>query len=195
MAPQKKDYRKPTPELKPLDTKALDYLMSRGITPEVAARNQISLATKYMPQVEEEVLCIAFPYIKDGRIVNVKYRDKRKYFTQESGAERTWYRYDDIDPKQTIIVEGEFDALALEVAGFRHCVSVPDGAPTSNAKNLTQKFSFLDIEDTRIDEVEKFILAVDSDAPGRKLEEELAFNDNSLLRIDIVVFIPCTLTA
>jgi len=174
VAPQKKEYRKPTPELRPLDTKALDYLMTRGITPEVAARNQISLATKYMPQVEEEVQCIAFPYIKDGRIVNVKYRDKRKYFTQESGAERTWYRYDDIDPKQTIIVEGEFDALALEVAGFRHCVSVPDGAPTSNAKNLNQKFSFLDIEDSRIDEVEKFIIAVDSDAPGRKLEEELA---------------------
>lgn len=167
-------YRKPEVKLSVLPIEALSYLEERGITPEVAARNQISFTNKYMPQREEEVPVMAFPYIKEGKIVNVKYRDRNKYFTQESGCERTWYKYDDIDPKQTIIVEGEFDALALEVAGYRHCVSVPDGAPTSNAKNLNQKFSFLDIEDSRIDEVEKFIIAVDSDAPGRKLEEELA---------------------
>jgi len=43
-----------------------------------------------MPQREEEVPVMAFPYIKEGKIVNVKYRDKNKYFTQESGCERTW---------------------------------------------------------------------------------------------------------
>lgn len=167
-------YRKPEVKLAFLNPETLSFLESRGITPEVAARNQISVATKYMPQREEEVLCIAFPFIKDGSIVNVKYRDRNKYFTQESGAERTWYKYDDINSKQTIIVEGEFDALALEVAGYRHAISVPDGAPTTNSKNLTQKFSFLDVDDARVDEVEKFIIAVDADAPGKKLEEELA---------------------
>lgn len=167
---------KPVSGFKPqlLDEPALKYLAERGITPQVAARNQISLAQKYMPQREEEVKCLAFPYIKDGKVVNVKYRDKHKYFTQESGAERTWYGYDDIDRTCTIITEGEFDKLAVEVAGFRHAVSVPDGAPTSTSKNLTQKFAFLDVEDARIDEVEKFVLCVDADAPGRKLEEELA---------------------
>lgn len=167
---------KVAPNFKPqlLDEEALKYLEARGITPEVAARNQISLATKWMPQREAEVKCIAFPYLRDGKVVNVKYRDKHKYFTQESGAERTWYKYDDINPKETIITEGEFDALALEVAGFRNGISVPDGAPTSTAKNLTQKFAFLDVEDERIDAVEKFIIAVDADGPGRKLEEELA---------------------
>ncbi len=167
---------KATPNFKPqlLDEEALKYLEARGITPEVAARNQISLANKWMPQREADVKCIAFPYLRDGKVVNVKYRDKHKYFTQESGAERTWYKYDDINPKETIITEGEFDALALEVAGFRNGISVPDGAPTSTAKNLTQKFAFLDVEDERIDAVEKFIIAVDADGPGRKLEEELA---------------------
>lgn len=167
---------KVAPNFKPqlLDEEALKYLEARGITPEVAARNQISLSNKWMPQREAEVKCIAFPYLRDGKVVNVKYRDKHKYFTQESGAERTWYKYDDINPKETIITEGEFDALALEVAGFRNGISVPDGAPTSTAKNLTQKFAFLDVEDERIDAVEKFIIAVDADGPGRKLEEELA---------------------
>lgn len=31
-------------------------------------------------------------------------------------------------------VEGEMDKLAMEEAGFRNCVSVPDGAPASVSK-------------------------------------------------------------
>jgi twinkle protein len=169
-----KTYRKPEFKGQVLTQGALDWLVERGITPEVAARNQISMAMKYMPQREEEVPCMAFPFIKGGEVVNVKYRDRNKYFTQEGGAEKTWYKYDDIDPKGTIITEGEFDALACEVAGFRHAISVPDGAPTGDAKNFEKKFSYLDVEDPAIEAVEKFILAVDSDVPGRKLEEELA---------------------
>jgi twinkle protein len=169
-----KNYRKPEFKAQLLTENGMSYLEERGITPEVAARNQISMMKKYMPQREEEVMCIAFPFIKHGEIVNVKYRDKNKYFTQEGGAEKTWYKYDDIDPKCTIITEGEFDALALEVAGFRHSISVPDGAPTGNATNFEKKFSYLDVEDPSIESVEKFILAVDNDVPGRKLEEELA---------------------
>lgn len=33
-------------------------------------------------------------------------------------------------------VEGEIDKLSLEEAGFRNCVSVPDGAPAQVSKNL-----------------------------------------------------------
>lgn len=169
-----KHYRKPDFKSQLLTEAGMGYLETRGITPEVAARNQISMTKKYMPQREEEVMCLAFPFVKHGEIVNVKYRDKNKYFTQEGGAEKTWYKYDDIDPKCTIITEGEFDSLALEVAGFRHAISVPDGAPTGDSKNFEKKFSYLDVEDPGIESVEKFILAVDNDVPGRKLEEELA---------------------
>lgn len=31
-------------------------------------------------------------------------------------------------------VEGEIDKLSMEEAGFRNCVSVPDGAPPSVSK-------------------------------------------------------------
>lgn len=170
----KKTYRKP--EFKPqlLTDKAIDWLATRGITPEVAARNQITLATKYFPQVEEERSAIAFPFVRNGEVVNVKYRTHDKYFTQESGAEKCWYKYDDIDSKCTIITEGEFDALAFEVAGFRHAISVPDGAPAIESKSFDKKFTYIDVEDPAIEAVEKFILAVDNDAPGKKLEEELA---------------------
>lgn len=170
----KKTYRKP--EFRPAVMKdsAIEWLSKRGITPEVAARNQLSTAVKYFPQIEEEAKCMAFPFLKAGEIVNVKYRTPDKYFTQESGAEKTWYKYDDIDPKCTIITEGEFDALSFEVAGYRHAISVPDGAPAIESKSFDKKFTYIDVEDPAIEAVEKFILAVDNDAPGKKLEEELA---------------------
>jgi twinkle protein len=170
----KKEYRRPDFHSKPLEQKSLDYLATRGITPEVAARNQITIVEHYIPQVEAERKCLAFPFVKNGTVVNVKYRDSQKNFTQEGGAEKCWYKYDDIDPKCTIITEGEFDALSLEVAGMRNAISVPDGAPTPNAKNLENKFTYIDVEDPVIEAVEKFVLAVDNDAPGKRLEEELA---------------------
>ena len=124
-----------------------------------------------MPQIEEEVQAIAFPYFKAGEIVNVKYRDSQKNFRQVAGAEKIVYKYDDI-AEITIICEGEMDALSLEVAGFRNAISVPDGAPTPESKNLELKFEFLD--DERFDQVKQFVLAVDNDEPGKKLEDELA---------------------
>lgn len=167
-----KTYRKPEFTPQPITDGAMKFLTERGITPAVIGRNQISVTRVYMPQVESEVSAIAFPFVKGGEIVNVKYRDTKKNFRQESGAEKTFYKYDDIDPKCTIITEGEMDALSLEVAGYIHAISVPDGAPTPTAKNLENKFTFLD--DPVLDSVEKIILAVDNDAPGKRLEDELA---------------------
>lgn len=170
--PMQKTYRKPEFKPQPLPTGALGFLTKRGLTPEVIGRNQISAVTVYMPQIEGEVEAIAFPFVKNGEVVNVKYRDKEKNFRQESGAEKTFFKYDDIDPKCTIITEGEMDALSLEVVGFRNAISVPDGAPTPDAKNLENKFTFLD--EPIIDSIEKIVIAVDNDPPGKRLEEELA---------------------
>jgi len=172
LAAVKKVYRKPEFKQTPLPSGALGFLTKRGLTPEVIGRNQISVATVYMPQIDGESEVVAFPYVKGGEIVNVKYRSKEKFFRQEAGAEKTFYKFDDIDPKCTIITEGEFDALSLEVVGYRNAISVPDGAPTPDAKNLENKFTFLD--DPIIDGIEKIIIAVDNDPPGRKLEEELS---------------------
>lgn len=170
----KKQYRKPEFKPNPMDDKAREWLATRGITAEVAARNQVALTQKYFPQVEAQRGCIVFPFIKHGEVVNAKYRTRDKFFTQEAGAEKVWYKFDDIDPKCTIITEGEIDALSFEVAGFRNAISVPDGAPAIESKSFDKKFTYLDVEDPAIEAVEKFILAVDNDSPGKKLEEELA---------------------
>ena len=73
-----------------------------------------------------------------------------------------------------IWVEGEMDKLAVEVAGFRNCVSVPNGAPVPGAKNYSASFGFLDSDRETVETVKRHIIAVDSDAPGARLEDELA---------------------
>lgn len=163
----------PKPEFRPaaLSENALGWFDKRGITTDVLIRNRVSMERVWMPQIEEEVTSIAFPYYKSGEVVNVKYRDGQKNFRQIAGAQKTLYKYDDL-ADVTIICEGEMDALSFEVAGFKNAVSVPDGAPTPDAKNFDNKFDFLD--DERIDQVKQWILAVDADEPGRKLEDELA---------------------
>lgn len=170
--PSRRVYHRPEFRPTSLSEGAMQFFTKRGITTEVIVRNRISMERVWMPQLEDEVSSIAFPYYKSGEVVNVKYRDKDKNFRQVAGAEKIVYKYDDISDEQTIICEGEMDALALEVAGFRNAISVPDGAPTPESKNLELKFEFLD--DERFDKVKQFVLAVDSDEPGRKLEDELA---------------------
>lgn len=165
-----KVYVKPEVSQKELTPSAAGWLMSRGITPEVSKRNRLAAERIYMPQVSSETLCIAFPYFRDGEVINVKYRDNAKNFRLATGAERLLYGLDDI-ADTTIIVEGEMDKLAVEVAGYQACVSVPDGAPAPNTKNIESKFDFLD--DERLTTVKQWVIAVDNDAPGLRLQEEL----------------------
>lgn len=168
---QNRTYYKPEFRPEALSGKAVEFFNNRGITNDVLLRNKVSVETVWMPQVEDEVRAVAFPYYRDGEVVNVKYRDGAKNFRQVGGAEKCLYKIDDVGPV-TIITEGEMDALSIEVAGFTNAISVPDGAPAPDSKNYDTKFDYLN--DPKLDEVKTFVIAVDSDAPGKKLEEELA---------------------
>ena len=168
----KKLYVRPEHRPSALTDKSLQFFDDRKITVDVIARNRIAVERVWMPQIEDEANCVAFPYVRGGEVVNVKYRDGGKNFRQVAGAEKILYKYDDIDDECTIITEGEMDALSLEVAGFKNAISVPDGAPSPTAKSFDTKFDFLN--DERLDAVKKFIIAVDADEPGKRLEEELS---------------------
>ena len=167
-------FRKPVYRQTPLPQRVLDWFASRGIPESVLARNRISYGPVYMPQLEQEVPAIQFPYVRNGEVVNCKYRDGHKYFRMVGGAERLLYGCDDICGETLIWVEGECDKLALEVAGYTSCVSVPDGAPALNTKNYESKFDYLASAEALLSPIRKMILAVDSDGPGQKLAEELA---------------------
>jgi twinkle protein len=73
-----------------------------------------------------------------------------------------------------VIVEGECDKLALDVAGISNAVSVPDGAPPAGSKPSETKFEYLVNCAAQLDPLKKIVLAVDNDPPGKTLEEELA---------------------
>lgn len=172
---RKPAYIRPAPRPIPDDADPIliEWFAKRRISWPVIQRNHISLQVVYMPQVEDRVKAICFPYLRGDEFVNAKYRDREKNFRMEAGAERILYGLNDIDPQRCVIVEGEVDKLSVEVAGITSCVSVPDGAPAVNAKNYASKFTFLDADHDVIEAVTDWTIAVDDDEPGRTLEQEL----------------------
>lgn len=160
----------PAPKPEAVDS-IMEYFTERGISREVIDRNRITKGSIYFPQVEEERGCILFPYLRDDEIVNIKYRTRDKLFRMAAGAERVLYGLNDINPKALIWVEGEIDKLSVEMAGYLSCVSVPDGAPSPETRDYSNKFDYLN--DKALEGVEQHFIAVDNDAAGMKLQEEL----------------------
>jgi twinkle protein len=158
-----------------LDAKALHWLtVDRAIPEAVVRRNRLESRRVFMPQAEKVVSAIAFPYFRAGAVVNVKYRDGAKHFRMEKDAELCLYGLDDIDPARPLVwVEGELDKLSCEAVGFGSCLSLPNGAPPVDAKNLTNHFAPLGAAMARLESIGDHIIAVDNDAPGRNLQDEL----------------------
>lgn len=167
----KPHYERPSVVATPLR----EWFAKRAIPERVIVRNGIGLQSEYMPQVEEEAPCIVFPYLRDGVVVNLKYRTlEGKHFRQVKDAEKILYGLDDVTDESVVIVEGEVDKLSLAVAGIHHAVSVPDGAPPASSKPSDAKFDYLTNCASILNRLTKIILAVDSDGPGKTLEAELA---------------------
>ena len=152
-----------------------EWFARRGITESIVGRYGIALQDVYLPQREEEVPCIVFPYMRNDEVVNLKYRSlEGKDFRQVRGAEKVFYGLDDLTESWAAIVEGECDKLALAVAGIANAISVPDGAPPPNSRPSDTKFDFLTNCAAQLDSLKKIVLAVDQDAAGQTLEAELA---------------------
>lgn len=168
-----RSYVKPTytPKNEQPEDEVVDWFKVRGISADVLQRNRIGKGSAYFPQVEEERGCILFPYYRGTEVVNIKYRTRDKLFRMAAGAERILYGVNDITPECLVWVEGEIDKLSVEMAGYISCVSVPDGAPAPDSKSYANKFDFL--ADPALEAVKIHIIAVDSDAPGVRLKEEL----------------------
>jgi twinkle protein len=162
---QKKDYFKPVFENKGLNDKAEEFFKQRCINLEIVARNQITI----------ERGALAFPYIYEGEVVMVKYRGPNKKFWTTKNPMKVFYNANKIskDTKTIAVCEGEIDCLALEGVGVTS-VSVPNGAPAVNATSFADLDESFRNSGAIFDNIEKIVLATDGDAPGRKLEEELA---------------------
>ena len=136
---------------------------------------------------------VVFPFIDGAKSVGEKYRAPGKRFWQRAGGRKTFWNADCMDDpaleggtKALIITEGEIDALTAIDCGFHATVSVPDGAPpvregedperlddVEPEDDARGKFEFVFNNRDRIKRIQRFILAVDNDPPGRRLAAEL----------------------
>lgn len=167
------------------------FLESRRLDPELAARFGIytckRVGHELLPSPTGDILTI--PFYEDGQVVAVKYRTLDKKFWQEPGGKSVFWNIDTMrDPlferghMPIVIAEGELDALTAVQCGFPLAVSVPDGAPpalsppssTSATNDAEGKFKYVWHAQHLVRGNDKrFILAVDNDAPGQRLQDEL----------------------
>jgi twinkle protein len=155
-----------------LPDKVVEWFKGRGISEKVLALNKIGYGQSW-----QDKNGIQFPYYKDGVVVNIKHRSAKKDFRQEKNAEKCLYRFDEISEcrgNDLIITEGEIDALSLQTVGYEMVTSIPDGAPSTDAKQFNSKFDFLKSAEAIFRHCTKIILAVDNDTPGKLVEQELA---------------------
>jgi twinkle protein len=167
----KKEYTRPTSELKTLSPSIIKWFESRGISNQTLLRYKITESVEYMPQTQAEARCINFNYFYYGTLVNIKYRDNDKNFKLVSGAMLCLYGLNvalDNSDDELVITEGEMDTLSFYEAGVKTAVSVPNGASKGN-----QKLEWLE-ESLHLFEGRRCILATDTDEPGIALRNELA---------------------
>lgn len=149
------------------------FLSVRGIDPYMAQRHGVCQMRVFHAQRQKTDTALVFEYRRNGVLVNRKMRFAGKAFQCESGCERLLWGVDDLG-ETTVIVEGELDRLAALQAGVAHVVSVPDGAPQADARNLAVKMDFLRGDAPRLAAVHRFIIATDDDAPGHRLAQALS---------------------
>lgn len=128
------EYRKlpqPKEEIIPKQA-AVEFLESRGISAETAKAYGVTVMTS-----NESVLC--FPiYDKDGKMVNIKYRNL-KYTKDKKNGIKEWYEPDCMpylygvqtynkNSKTMVLCEGQLDAMACHECGIPNSFSVPGGA-------------------------------------------------------------------
>lgn len=168
----KKTVLKPTPRVEKISTEFINYFETkRAITNNTLLRFRVTESLEYMPKAKKEVKTICFNYYRDEELINIKFRAAGKDFKMQKDAELIFYNLDAIkDEEVCYITEGEIDCMSLFECGYYSSVSVPNGAAVSGA----QRLEYLDNCYKYFINKNKVVLAVDNDAAGSKLKEELA---------------------
>lgn len=137
-----------------------EWLIARGIT------EQTMEAFKIGEQTPNGKTIALFPYIRDGQLVNVKYRDiaDKRGMRQEKDAEPCLFGWHLIDPKARVIAicEGEIDAMTLHQAG------IPALSVNAGAGN----FQWLESDWERLERFSEVLVAFDADEAGEKGAKE-----------------------
>ena len=155
----------------------------RGLSDEVIASGRVVSGTKWLRKANAEVPVVGFPYVdpKTDNIYAVKYRGIEIKDHIQEGSATSFYGVERVvDEEPIVIVEGEgLIASAPERQGVRNAISVPNGAPVKVSDGTVdpsedRKFNYVWQAHEKLKKAEKIVIAVDGDAPGKALAEELA---------------------
>lgn len=109
---------------------------------------------------------LIFEFKLNDNIVATKYRGPNKSFRFDGGSDIIPWNINAIyDSNSILIVEGEFDLMAMYEAGYKNVISVPNGASTN--------LNYLEPFKQRLDELDQVVIAVDNDAAGERLKMAL----------------------
>jgi twinkle protein len=155
--PEPKSYKRPAkPQCQTPKSRVQQWLASRGIEDRTIA------AFKIGEQLQAGKTYAVFPYLRDGELVNVKYRnpDEKRDMRQEGGAEPCLFGWHLIEPKtRTVaITEGEIDAMTLWQAG------IPALSVNAGAGNC----QWIESDWKRLERFSEILVAFDADEPGQK---------------------------
>jgi len=159
---EKKVFKRPTkPQCRVSDGDVLAWMKSRGLTEETVT------AFKVREQIRDGKTYAVFPYIREGELVNVKYRNihEKKDMRQEGGAEPCLFGWHLIEPKTRVIAltEGELDAMSLHQVGFP-ALSVNAGAGNHQ---------WIENDWERLERFSEILICFDNDEAGNKGASEV----------------------
>ena len=128
-----------------------DYLMERGILPEMWVKFRLGLTPDNK---------LAIPIIRNKQLVNIKYRSippASKFYMREKGCPSYLFNGDAIEADNSIILtEGELDAIVATQLGFRAVSGITGASSGLVAEEMKQ-----------LDRAKKVIVIYDSDEPGQ----------------------------
>ena len=151
-----------------LDEAAVAWFKTRGISRTTLERMKVASGTTDFPGAGR-LPCVVFPYYKNGKIINVKYRSyPEKNFKQLYGGEQRLYNLDAaLGAERVYIVEGEIDCLSLMESGLSAPVSIPAGA-NGQPDYLNAAWA------EGLSKSKVFVLSGDTDPPGLQCRKILA---------------------
>ncbi|WP_158784631.1 toprim domain-containing protein [Pantoea sp. BAV 3049] len=171
---KKQSFSKPTKKgVKKADS-CYSYLESRRIGRATVDKFKISDAVVWYAEENRELPALAFPYIRNGELLQVKRisterPNGKKIIMAEAGCEPCLFGWQALDKttRSLILCEGEIDCLSYAQIGLP-ALSVPFGG----GKGAKQQW--IEYEYHNLDRFEEIWLSLDNDDVGREAAKEIA---------------------
>lgn len=150
----------------------LEYLQSRGISPEVVKRYEVVSGKVW--NGERELDALVLPYKRDGELLQVKRisterPDGKKVIMAEGDCEPCLFGWQALDAgvRAVVLCEGEIDCMSYAQYGIS-ALSVPFGG----GKGAKQQW--IEFEYHNLDRFEEIFISMDVDDVGREAAREIA---------------------